>query len=196
MSTSHQHNNKFIILDRDGVINEDSDEFIKTPDEWQPIPGSIEAISRLYKAGYLIYVLSNQSGIARNLFSMNTLEQIHEKMRKTVKQAGGDIAGIYFCPHGPDDNCDCRKPLAGLYEQLAADLQTPLQSYTSIISVGDSIRDLQAAKTAGATPVLVLTGKGLKSKESLMMDGSEPKLQDLAVYESLSDYTEQLLNHT
>ncbi len=196
MSISHQNTNKLIILDRDGVINEDSDDFIKTPDEWQPISGSIEAISRLYKAGYSIYVLSNQSGIARKLFSMDTLKQIHEKMLKTVKQAGGDIAGIYFCPHGPDDNCDCRKPLAGLYEQLAADLQTPIRSFTGITSIGDSIRDLQAAKTAGATPVLVLTGKGLKSKESLMKNASAPELQDLAVYASLSDYTEQLLNHT
>lgn len=176
--------NKTIILDRDGVINLDSDEFIKSVDEWQPIKGSIEAIAKLSQAGYSVYVLTNQSGIARSLFSIETLGHIHAKMRHLVAEANGHIDGIYFCPHGPDDNCDCRKPLAGLYDQLANDSAI---TFDGVSSIGDSIRDLEAAVTAGASPVLVLTGKGKRSQEIINSDPNHP-LKNIPIYDDLADY--------
>ncbi len=153
----------FIVLDRDGVINEDSDTYIKSPDEWVPIPGSVEAIARLNQRGVQVAVLTNQSGVARGLFSQATLDAIHAKMLAAVRQAGGDIAAIFFCPHGPDDRCDCRKPQPGLFYQLARYYPVRLDS---IHAVGDSHRDLEAAWAVGASPILVKTGKGLRTLEN------------------------------
>lgn len=146
-----------IILDRDGVINEDSDEFIKSPSEWVPIRGSLEAISHLHRAGWRVVVASNQSGIARKLLDLDTLARIHETMLRQVIESGGLIDAVFFCPHGPDDSCSCRKPLPGMFHDIAARLQTDLQG---IPAIGDSLRDIQAARAAGATPILVKTGKG------------------------------------
>ncbi len=146
-----------LILDRDGVINEDSPGYIKSPDEWIPIPGSLDAIARLKRAGFLIAVASNQSGIARGLFTADTLAQIHEKMLREITAAGGEIAGIFICPHGPGDDCDCRKPRPGLYRQAAAAFSRDL---AGVPVIGDSLRDLDAAVAVGAQPILVLTGKG------------------------------------
>ena len=182
-------NNKIIILDRDGVINHDSDDFIKSVDEWQPIEGSIEAIAKLTQAGYRIFVLTNQSGITRGLFSLETLGHIHAKMRHLVSAANGSIDGIYFCPHGPDDQCDCRKPLPGLYNQLAAEHKV---SFNGAFSIGDSIRDFEAAKAAGATPVLVLTGKGQKSKHLITRDNTHI-FHNISTYASLAGFVEQLI---
>jgi D-glycero-D-manno-heptose 1,7-bisphosphate phosphatase len=148
---------KLIILDRDGVINHDSDAFIKSPDEWIPIPGSLEAIGRLSHAGWYVVVASNQSGIARGLFSMETLGTIHDRMRQAVAEAGGRIDAIFFCPHGPEDGCTCRKPKAGMLHDIARRLDVSL---SEVPLVGDSLRDLQAAASAGCHPYLVLTGKG------------------------------------
>ena len=148
---------KLIILDRDGVINHDSDAFIKNPDEWQPIDGSIEAIARLGKAGYQIVVATNQSGLARGLFDPGMLGEIHTKMHRVVREAGGRIDAVFFCPHGPDDHCRCRKPLPGMFEEILARYDLPAEN---ILAVGDRLRDLQAADRAGCRPVLVLTGKG------------------------------------
>jgi len=182
---------KIIILDRDGVINHDSDDFIKSPAEWLPIPGSLEAIGDLCAAGYKVYVLTNQSGIARAYFSLDTLKQIHAKMHSLVEAKGGKIHGVFYCPHGPDDNCDCRKPKAGLYQQLQQ--QNPeIISFAGIDSIGDSIRDLQAAKTAGANPVLIRTGKGVKSEQTLQQND----LAATPVFDSLAAYTEFLLQST
>ena len=180
---------KVIILDRDGVINQDSDAFIKTPEEWQPIDGSIKAIAKLSKAGYAVYVLTNQSGIARGLFSLDTLEAIHNKMCGLVKQAGGKINDIYFCPHGPDDNCNCRKPLSGLYKQLSNDVDI---HFDQVPSIGDSIRDLEAAILAGAKPVLVLTGKGKTSLKNIQSDINH-HLKHTPVFDNLAEYVEQLI---
>lgn len=148
---------KLIILDRDGVINHDSDAFIKSPDEWQPLPGSLEAIARLNKAGFRVAVVTNQSGVARGLFSLTTLAAIHAKMHALVARAGGRIDAIFFCPHGPDAQCACRKPKPGMYLEALARFR--LQA-ADVWVVGDQLRDLQGAHAAGCRPVLVLTGKG------------------------------------
>ena len=148
---------RYILLDRDGVINHDSDTFIKSPDELMPIDGSLEAIALLNAQGYQVIVVTNQSGVARGLLDEPMLEQIHAKMRRLVSEKGGDITAIYYCPHCADSNCDCRKPKAGLLKAFAADFNADL---TTIAVIGDSLRDLQAAEAVGAEPILVKTGKG------------------------------------
>jgi D-glycero-D-manno-heptose 1,7-bisphosphate phosphatase len=175
---------KLIILDRDGVINEDSDEYIKTPDEFIPIPGSLEAITRLNHAGYMVLVATNQSGIARGYFSMDTLNQIHDKLKRLLNAYGGHVDGIFFCPHGPEDNCHCRKPNPGLYEEISQRLDIDLDA---VPAVGDSLRDLQAARCVGALPVLVRTGKG----ERTLAKGEG--LQDIPVFADLASYVDHLL---
>ena len=148
---------KLIVLDRDGVINHDSDAYIKSPEEWRPLPGSPEAIARLCNAGFRVAVVTNQSGIARGLFDLSTLAAIHAKMHAVVAQAGGRIDAIFFCPHGPDAECPCRKPKPGLiHEALARFGAQPAETWT----IGDQVRDLQAGHAAGCRTVLVLTGKG------------------------------------
>ncbi|AOY91740.1 D-glycero-beta-D-manno-heptose-1,7-bisphosphate 7-phosphatase [Cupriavidus sp. USMAA2-4] len=148
---------KFIILDRDGVINLDSDQFIKSPDEWIPIPGSLEAIAALNQAGYRVLVASNQSGIGRGLFEMSTLNAMHEKMHKLLAGLGGRIDAVFFCPHTAADDCDCRKPRPGMLEQISARYGVELKG---VPVVGDALRDLQAGVAVGCSPHLVLTGKG------------------------------------
>jgi len=152
---------KLIILDRDGVINFDSDQFIKSPEEWKPIPGSLEAIARLNQAGYRVAVATNQSGIGRGLFDMPTLNAIHDKMHKSLAQVGGRVDAIFFCPHTNDANCECRKPKSGMIEEIATRFGMSLKG---VPAVGDSLRDLEAAGRLGAQPYLVLTGKGTKTQ--------------------------------
>jgi D-glycero-D-manno-heptose 1,7-bisphosphate phosphatase len=152
--------NRYVLLDRDGVINHDSEDFIKFPEQWLPIAGSLEAIALLNDQGYKVVVVTNQSGIARGLFDNAMLEKIHEKMKRMVSEKGGKIDAIYFCPHGPDDDCNCRKPKPGLLESFAADNKVCL---SGIAFIGDSLRDLQAALAVGANPILVKTGKGQKT---------------------------------
>ena len=134
---------KLIILDRDGVINEDSDDYIKSTDEFIPLPDSLEAIARLNHAGYTVMVATNQSGIARGLFSIDTLNAIHSKLRRELSTYGGRVDGIFFCPHGPDDHCDCRKPAPGLLYEIA---ERTGRSLEGVPAVGDSLRDIQAAQ--------------------------------------------------
>jgi len=145
------------ILDRDGVINYDSPNYIKSPDEWQALPGSLEAIAKLSQAGWTVVVATNQSGLARGLFSVQTLNAIHAKMREQVVAAGGFIDAIFICPHHPDDQCLCRKPAPGLFQDIAKRYDTPL---LGVPTVGDSLRDLLAGTQAGCQPWLVLTGNG------------------------------------
>lgn len=154
---------KLAILDRDGVINQDSPHFIKSPDEWIPIEGSLEAIARLSQAGWRVVIASNQSGLARGLFSMETLNAIHAKLRHELTQAGGHIDSIFICPHGPDDGCDCRKPRDGLFQDIARRYD---MSLNGVPAVGDSLRDLQAAASVGCNPWLVLTGNGHKTLDA------------------------------
>lgn len=153
---------KLIILDRDGVINYDSDEFIKSPDEWKPIPGSLEAVARLNQAGYRVVVCTNQSGVARGYFNIVTLNEIHQKMHHLARQAGAEIDAVFFCPHAADDNCDCRKPKPGMLREIAERYNVNLKG---IPTVGDSLRDLQAGFVVGCVPYLVLTGKGEKTRD-------------------------------
>lgn len=148
---------RFVLLDRDGVINDDSMDFIKTPDEWLPIPGSLEAIALLNDRGYEVAVVTNQSGLARGLLDEAVLQEIHGKMSRLLAEQGGRLCGVYYCPHGPDSTCDCRKPKPGLLLQFASEHSADL---TETFVVGDSLRDLEAAEAVGAKPVLVQTGKG------------------------------------
>ncbi|SEL20103.1 D-glycero-beta-D-manno-heptose 1,7-bisphosphate 7-phosphatase [Nitrosovibrio tenuis] len=152
---------KLVILDRDGVINYDSEAFIKTLDEWKPIPGSLEAIAHLTQAGYRVVVATNQSGISRGLLDMGTLNAINDKMCKAANQAGGRIDAMFFCPHATTDNCDCRKPATGMFKEISERFGLELNG---VPAIGDSLRDLQAAAAVNAIPVLVLTGKGEKTK--------------------------------
>jgi len=168
---------KLVILDRDGVINFDSDQFIKSPQEWLPIPGSLDAIARLYQAGFHVVVASNQSGVGRGLFDMSMLNAIHAKMHKLVIQAGGRIDAVFFCPHAADSRCNCRKPKPGLFQEIATRMHRDLRG---VPAVGDSLRDLQAAQTVGARPILVKTGKGVRTLEGGQMPDGIPVYADLA----------------
>ena len=159
---------KLVVLDRDGVVNYDSDQYIKSPAEWRPIPGSIEAIARLNQNGWRIAVATNQSGIARGLFDMATLNAINDKMMEMVFRQGGRIDALFFCPHAADEGCNCRKPRTGMLEEIAARFHTDLKN---VPSIGDSLKDLQAAESVGAQPILVLTGKGAKTQD----EGGLPK---------------------
>ncbi|UVE17827.1 D-glycero-beta-D-manno-heptose 1,7-bisphosphate 7-phosphatase [Pseudomonas sp. LS44] len=151
---------KLVILDRDGVINEDSDAYIKTVDEWIPIPGSIAAIARLSKAGWTVAVATNQSGLARGYYDVATLEAMHARLRQLVAEQGGEVGLIVHCPHGPDDGCDCRKPKPGMLQQIAAHYGVDLRG---VWFVGDSSGDLEAALAVDCQAVLVKTGKGQRT---------------------------------
>lgn len=161
---------KLIVLDRDGVINEDSDAFVKSVEEWIPIPGSIEAIARLSQAGWTVAVATNQSGLARGLFDLTTLGDMHLKMQRLVMEQGGRIDLIVHCPHGPDDGCDCRKPLPGMFRQIAEHYGLP--DLSGVPVVGDSHRDLHAGLVLGGKPYLVKTGKGLRTLQGILPPGT------------------------
>jgi len=175
---------KLIILDRDGVINEDSDAYIKSPEELVPIPGAPEAIARLGRAGYRVVVATNQSGVARGLFDLDTLGKIHARLQREVTAVGGHIDAILFCPHGPDDGCRCRKPLPGLLEEAGRRLGVSL---TGVPVVGDSLRDLEAARAVHARPILVRTGKGERTLKAAK------GLTGVPVYRDLGEAVETLL---
>ena len=176
---------KLIILDRDGVINFDSEHFIKSPAAWKPIPGSLEAIARLSQSGYKVVVATNQSGIGRGLFDMDALNAIHEKMQRAVQTAGGRIDAIFYCPHADVANCDCRKPKPGMFERISACFNTDL---SGIPTVGDSLRHLVAGVSQGAQPILVLTGEGRKT----LADGNLP--DGTQVFDDLAAAVFQILN--
>lgn len=152
---------KLAILDRDGVVNYDSPAFIKSPDEWRPIPGSLDAITRLNRAGYHVVIATNQSGVGRGLFEMATLNAIHDKMHRALAEVGGRLDAVFFCPHAQEANCNCRKPRAGLLDEIARRFNMSLEG---VPVIGDALRDLQAAAAVGALPVLVLTGKGPRTQ--------------------------------
>ncbi|HEX9802353.1 MAG TPA: D-glycero-beta-D-manno-heptose 1,7-bisphosphate 7-phosphatase [Gammaproteobacteria bacterium] len=175
---------KLIILDRDGVINQDSDDFIKSVDEFIPLPGSLEAIARLNQAGYRIAVATNQSGIARGLYDIATLNAMHDKLRRLLSNLGAAIDMIAFCPHGPDEGCDCRKPKPGLYREIARRFEINL---AGVPVIGDSLRDLQAATAVGASPILVRSGKGMRTLEK------GEGLEGIPVYDDLAAAVSALL---
>lgn len=179
--------NKLVILDRDGVINEDSDDFIKSAEEWVPLPGSIEAIARLKQAGWTVGIATNQSGIARGLFDEATLNAMHDKLAGLLAAHGVAVDYITWCPHGPGATCRCRKPLPGMYEEIAGHFGCDL---AGVPVIGDSLRDLEAAVVAGARPMLVRTGKG----ERTLAKGGLP--ENTPVFDDLADAVEALLAQT
>jgi D-glycero-D-manno-heptose 1,7-bisphosphate phosphatase len=161
---------KLVVIDRDGVINEDSGEFIKSVAEWRPIAGSLEALAALKRAGCLTVVITNQSGIARGLLTESTLREIHARMMDAVRAAGGELAGIYYCPHHPDDACDCRKPRTALLRRAERDLGVPL---AGVPFIGDRVSDVEAAEAVGARPILVRTGTGAATERRLAPERAE-----------------------
>ncbi len=165
-----------VMMDRDGVINEDSAEFIKSVEEWRPIPGSLEAIAALHRAGWRVAVVTNQSGVGRGLYDEPTLAQIHEHMRERVRAAGGELAGIYYCPHLPEDGCECRKPRPGMFRALERELGLAVAGAPY---VGDRLSDVEAAEAVGARPMLVRTGTGAAT-EALLGARRVPVFDDLA----------------
>jgi D-glycero-D-manno-heptose 1,7-bisphosphate phosphatase len=177
---------KLIILDRDGVINEDSDDYIKSPDEWIPIAGSLDAVARLNHAGYSVAIASNQSGIARGYFNLQTLAAMSVKMNDMLSPLGGRIDAMIFCPHGPKDDCDCRKPRPGMLIEIGNRFQTSL---ADVLFIGDNINDIKAAQAAGAKPVLVKTGKGKQTASKI----AEDKIEDIPVYDDLADVASDIL---
>ena len=168
---------KLIILDQTGVINQSSDAFIKTPDEWIPIPGSLDAIARLTHSGYRVVIATNQSGIGRGLLDMATYNAINDKMYKAVNQAGGRIDAIFFCPHTSADKCSCRKPATGLLDEIMQRYGVNLKNAPV---VGDSLKDLQAAAAVGAIPVLVLTGNGQTTRTTKEIPAGTQIFENLA----------------
>jgi len=180
-----------VILDRDGVINHDSDDYIKSPDEWQPLPGSLEAIARLCRADYTVVVATNQAGVGRGLFSLEMLTRIHRKMASSIRDKGGRLDSIFFCPHSPADQCGCRKPKPGMLLEISDRLSIGL---SGVPVVGDSLRDLEAAAAAGAMPVMVKTGRGRLTQEKLSQGELTHTLGQTPVYADLAAFTDAVLD--
>ncbi|CRM38399.1 D-glycero-beta-D-manno-heptose 1,7-bisphosphate 7-phosphatase [Pseudomonas poae] len=176
---------KLLILDRDGVINYDSDAYIKSVAEWIPLPGSIEAIAQLSKAGWTVAIATNQSGIARGYYSIATLDAMHARLRTLVAEQGGDVGLVVYCPHGPDEGCDCRKPKPGMLKIIAEHYKVPL---AGIWFVGDSLGDLEAAKAVDSQPVLVKTGKGEKTQAKNLPVGT-------LIFDDLAAVAAELINN-
>lgn len=179
---------KLIIIDRDGVINEDSDAYIKSPEEWVPIEGSLGAIARLNRAGYTVTVATNQSGLSRGYFDLNTLSAIHRKMDAMLAEQGGNIDAVFYCPHGPKDKCDCRKPKPGLLNEISKRFQVSLDN---VYFVGDSLKDIQASIAANARPMLVKTGKGEQTRKLLKVNG----FSKVPVYTNLAKAVDAILEN-
>ena len=180
-----------VILDRDGVINHDSDDYIKSPDEWQPLPGSLEAIARLCRADYTVVVATNQAGVGRGLFSQEMLIRIHRKMASSIRDKGGRLDSVFFCPHSPAEQCGCRKPKPGMLLEISDRLGIGL---SGVPVVGDSLRDLEAAEAAGAIPVLVKTGRGRLTQEKLSKGELSHTLGQTPVYANLAAFTDAVLD--
>lgn len=176
---------KLLILDRDGVINYDSDAYIKSVEEWIPLPGSIEAIAQLSKAGWTVAIATNQSGIARGYYNIATLDAMHARLRTLVAEQGGEVGLVVYCPHGPDEGCDCRKPKPGMLKIIAEHYKVPL---AGIWFVGDSLGDLEAAKAVDSQPVLVKTGKGEKTQAKNLPVGT-------LIFDDLAAVAAELINN-
>lgn len=177
---------RLVILDRDGVVNADSSDFIKTPEDWTPIPGSLEAIARLCRAEYRVVIITNQSGVGRGLYTLDVMNKIHARMLELIRQKGGEIDALLFCPHAPDFGCACRKPQPGMFNELARRLKVNLNG---VPAVGDSHRDLEAARAAGAQPVLVRTGKGVDTLDAIQQ-GDDEALRQVPVFDDLAAFVD------
>ena len=176
---------KLLILDRDGVINHDSDAYIKSVEEWIPLPGSIEAIAQLSKAGWTVAIATNQSGIARGYYDIATLDAMHARLRALVTEQGGEVGLVVYCPHGPDEGCECRKPKPGMLKIISEHYKVPL---AGIWFVGDSLGDLEAAKAVDSQPVLVKTGKGEKTQAKNLPVGT-------LIFDDLAAVAAELINN-
>ena len=182
---------RLVILDRDGVINVDSDEHIRSHEQLHPIPGSIEAIARLSQAGFRVVVATNQSGLARGYFDMDDLEEMNHKLARLVSDAGGSLDGVYFCPHGPGDDCACRKPEPGLLDAISADFGDI--DLSGVPLVGDSLRDLEAGVARGCQPILVRTGKGRNTERELAASRSRA-LREARIFDDLAEAVDYILS--
>jgi D-glycero-D-manno-heptose 1,7-bisphosphate phosphatase len=178
---------RLVILDRDGTINEESDDYIKSAEEWHALPGSLEAIARLNRGGWRVVVASNQSGLGRGLFSPADLLATHSKIQNLLRQHGGEVDAFFFCPHHPDDGCQCRKPAPGMLHDISKRFQTAL---SHVPMIGDSEKDVEVARNAGARPMLVLTGRGRETLEHLKNDG---RLEGVEVFDDLAAAANALL---
>ncbi len=181
---------KLIILDRDGVINKDRDDFVKSVEEWEALPESMDAIALLTQADYTVVVATNQSGIGRGYFTMQDLNSMHAKMHRLVQQAGGEIEGIWFCPHMNDDNCTCRKPQPGMVLDILNRFSAAQAAKTYM--VGDSLRDLQAIEAVGGRPILVLTGKGKKT----LSQSADDLPEHTQIFDNLMDFAKHITQNT
>jgi len=181
---------RLVVLDRDGVINEDSDDYIKSPDEWKPIPGSLEAIARLCRDDYKVVIATNQSGVGRGMFSMDTLNKIHNRMLESIHEKGGQIEAVLFCPHTPEDRCACRKPKPGMLLELQERLKSSL---AGVPMVGDALRDVEAAQAVNGLPVLVRTGKGTRTLDALTPEEAGKRLAHVPVFDDLAGFVDALL---
>ena len=179
---------KLVILDRDGTINQDRDDYVKSPDEWVPLPGSLEAIARLNHAGWHVVVASNQSGLGRGLFDVATLNAMHTKFYKLLAAAGGRVDAVFYCPHGPEEACQCRKPQPGLFDQIRERYGLDLKG---VPAVGDSLRDAQAGAAVGCHTHLVCTGKSGNVPSNQLPDGFP---SDTRVHADLSAFVEWLID--
>ena len=182
---------RIVILDRDGVINEDSDNYIRSLADWRPIPGSIEAIAALSQAGYSVAIATNQSGLGRGYFELEALENIHAKLTELVAEQGGAVSGIFYCPHIPEEHCQCRKPATGLLRAIESELCVNVRG---AFFIGDSLKDLQAGEAAGCRPVLVKTGKGMKTLAKIQ--GADVALdhpKNIPVFADLAEATQYIL---
>ncbi len=175
---------KLVILDRDGVINQDSANFIKNPNEWIPIPGSLEAIALLNQSGFRVVVATNQSGVSRGLFDMATLNSIHDKMHRELAFVGGRVEAVFYCPHSADDGCDCRKPKPGMIKEIGKRFSVELDQ---VFAVGDAWRDIKAFSDAGCKTILVRTGKG----EETLKGGNLP--EHTLVFADLSEAVQHII---
>ena len=180
---------KLVVLDRDGTINEDRDDYVKSADEWVPIPGALEAVARLHQAGWHVVVATNQSGLGRGLFDMYTLNEMHAKMNALLAPLGGRIDAVFFCPHAPEDQCRCRKPLPGLFEAIGERFGVEM---AGVPAVGDTLRDLQAASAVGCAPHLVRTGKAA-ALDAGGLQAMRDKIPGLAVHADLAAFVDALL---
>ncbi len=180
---------KLVILDRDGTINEDRDDYVKSPEEWEPLPGALEAIARLHQAGWHVVVATNQSGLGRGLFDVAALNAMHLKMNEGLVKLGGRVDAVFFCPHAPEDGCDCRKPLPGLFVQIGRRFGVDLRG---VPVVGDTLRDLQAGSAVGCAPHLVRTGKAAALDEA-GLEALRAKVPGLTVHADLAAFVDDLL---
>ena len=180
---------KLIVLDRDGVINFDSDQFIKNPEEWRPIPGSLEAIARLNQADYRVVVATNQSGIGRGLFDMTSFNAFNTRMHKALAEVGARVDAVFFCPHAPEETCDCREPAPGLFLEICRRFGALPEQ---VMAAGDSVRDAQAAAAAGCQPHLILSGKSSAYRDGGLPEGLPPATQ---VHRDLQAFADWVLAH-